>query len=781
MPEHTIPSPITHPDATSPKRSSGGLVIMSNRLPISITYDSDGTPRASRSSGGLVAGLQPLHAKTGGPWIGWDGATCQQNPACAQLIAQENCIAVPLSEQDVNDYYEGFSNSTLWPLLHGFQNLTNFDESTWEAYQRVNERFAQTALDALEPNAILWVHDFHLMLVPEIVRRARPDVSIGFFLHTPFPAFEEFRTLPWREEIIRGVIACDLVGFHTRIYADRFLECCQRIIGGSIREQGFLLQGRLTNVDVFPLGIDYDAFARTAEGIRAKAHDEKPESVGKADAANVTPPRPAPAATPTKAREKSGMKNMLCVGRLDYTKGIPELLGAYEELLRERPEWHGRVTLTLLAVPSREDVAAYRDLKDEVDRLVGSINGEFATLDWTPVRYLYRSVSHEHLVKLYSQSDVMLVTPLRDGMNLVCKEYLACRGEGGVCGGVLVLSEAAGAALELGEALVVNPFDRISMAECMHRALTMPADEQHLRMSALQRTVRDNTPEKWAKRFMASLDAAKASHRSAPAPLASEVAANMARAFSRAERRLLLLDYDGTLVELRKTPEEATPAADILSILSRLSVDARNTVTIISGRDCATLEAWFAHIPVHLVAEHGAYVYDRTNKQWMAVQPEQTSRSSWTKDVRTIMDEFSQLLPGSRVEEKASTIAWHYRACDPKQAEKCAALLRQALVNLPEITQLDILDGSCVIEVRPHGIDKGRAALTWLSDESYEFALVAGDDTTDEDMFLAADRTTWTCKVGDGATHARFRLDTPGDLRSLLKTLAAADMDEETA
>ena len=507
---------------------AGRLIIVSNRLPYRFEDDGEGGFELERSVGGLATGLGPLHEQDGNLWIGWADADAgmddDERARLAAAFDERDCRAVFLDDRDAEAYYEGFSNSAIWPLFHGFPQFTRFDEEEWEAYRRVNERFCEAALAEARPGDTLWIQDYHLMLLPSMLREALPDASIGFFLHIPFPDYETFRTLPWRDEIVRGVLGADLIGFHAYDYVRHFLSSCRRVAGIENTSGTLTVDGRVVQVDAFPLGIDYARFrdaARTPE---------------------------VQAAVETLAAEKGheGCKVMLSVERLDYSKGIPERLDAFDAFLDKHPEWKGRVVLMLVTVPSRENVASYRALKKRIDELVGQVNGKHSTMDWTPVDYYYRSLPFEQLVSLYAASDVMLVTPLRDGMNLVCKEYLACHdGDGGV----LVLSEMAGASYELHEALCVNPFDRAGIARAMQEALTMPPDEQRKRNAPMQQRLARYTSKKWAREFLDAVADVKRRQAGMSAHLLGPTSAGrLLEAYRRADRRALLLDYDGTLM-----------------------------------------------------------------------------------------------------------------------------------------------------------------------------------------------------------------------------------------
>ncbi len=428
------------------------LIIVSNRLPMSIERSQAGTLAFKRSIGGVATGLSAFHETHESKWVGWadvplDQMSAEDVESVREALAEEyDCEPVFLSEEDVEGFYHGFSNRTIWPLFHHFTQYAEFDSEMWDAYERVNRAYCEAVLEVARPGDTIWIQDYQLMLLPAMLREAMPDATIGWFLHIPFPSFEIFRMLPWRREILEGLLGSDLIGFHTYDYARYFLSSCRRLLGTEDQFGRIVVDDRLVLVDAFPMGIDYD---RYRDGARTDEAIAEVERIG---------------------LRTSGRKVVLSIDRLDYTKGIPERLRAFDAFLDAHPEWLNKVTMVCVAVPSREGVETYRLLKAEVDELVGSINGRHGTIDWTPIRYLYRSLPFHTLSGMYGASDVSLVTPLRDGMNLIAKEYLAAC-DGGL--GVLVLSEMAGAARELGEALQVNPFDRDAIVEALR---TRPHD-----------------------------------------------------------------------------------------------------------------------------------------------------------------------------------------------------------------------------------------------------------------------------------------------------------------
>ncbi len=737
------PDTIVHraaaPSAAEPRPA--GLIIVSNRLPVSLERRDDQL-FVQRSVGGLASALTALAAHTPTRWIGWPGlpatSTRARTNVRAALHAAGSFHPVFIPARQFDRYYAGFSNNCVWPLFHYFPRLARFDPAEWEAYTAVNERFHDAVLEAYQPGDQVWVHDYQLLLLPGLLRRSLPEAAIGFFLHIPFPSYELFRELPCREALLRGLLGADLIGFHTYDYMRHFLSSLQRGLGLE-HEFGRVAAGpRVTHVDTFPLGVDAAALAQ---------------------AARVAPAAPG---LPTLDHERL----ILSVDRLDFTKGLPERLRAFAHFLEKYPEWRGRVRLVLIGVPSRATVAAYQRLKRRVNELVGYINGKYSTPDWSPIHYLYRSFSPDELAALYRAADVALVTPLRDGMNLVAKEYLACRLDDT---GVLILSETAGAAAELGEALIVNPADEAGMAEAIQQALAMPVDEQVRRNRPMRDRLRRYDVHRWSADFLGRLHQAEAYQRERPhRRLTGEWRTKLERAFAAASRRLLLLDYDGTLVPFASLPHLAAPDAEARRLLTDLSADPANTVVIISGRDHVTLEQWLGGLGAALVAEHGAWRLTDPAAGWRLDAA--AADTNWKEPIRPLLEAFVDRTPGALIEEKALALAWHYRLADPELGALRAKELADTLASLIANTSLQVQRGNRVLEVKQSQVGKGQAAAAWLAaDPPPELILVAGDDDTDEDMFAALPPSAWSIRVGQPLrTRARFTVGSAHELRELL-------------
>ena len=452
-------------------------MVVSNRVP---SVSAEG-PEKSGPVGGLVSALHPAMEEHGGMWFGWSGRSTQRRPSQNPTISQIGPVqlaTVDLSEDDVSLYYTGFANRTLWPLLHSFQDRVQIRRDAFRAYRRINQRFAEALYQMLGPDDLVWVHDYHLFNVGESLRQMGWRGRTGFFLHVPFPPAEIFSILPWADQILKGLLHYDVVGVQTERYLHNLIDTLDTELGGSMVNGAYVHDGMSTRLGVYQIGIELASFEPVAPATRKSLAD--------------------------RLSMPSSPEHRMIVGvdRLDYTKGIPERLRAFERLLEHVPALRGRVTLVQISSPSRTRVPEYIHEKEQVELLVGQINGRFSEAEWVPIRYLYRSFPHSDLARLYRDADVCMVTPLRDGMNLVAKEFVASQGDDP---GVLVLSKFCGAADSMKEALLVNPYDIDGMAEVTHDAIRMPAPERLQRWSALMEGVRQHTSQSWSQAFRSDL------------------------------------------------------------------------------------------------------------------------------------------------------------------------------------------------------------------------------------------------------------------------------------
>ncbi|KAK5446435.1 Trehalose-6-P synthase/phosphatase complex synthase subunit [Exophiala xenobiotica] len=474
------------PSATddAPKQESR-LLLISNRLPITIKRSADGKYDFSMSSGGLVTGLSGLAKSTTFQWYGWPGLEIPKDEiseVTGKLKDEFNAVPVFMDDELADRHYNGFSNSIMWPLFHYHPGEITFDESAWSAYTEANRLFARTVAEDVQDGDLIWVHDYHLMLLPQMLREeigtSKSNVKIGFFLHTPFPSSEIYRILPVRNEILLGVLHCDLIGFHTYDYARHFLSSCSRILGLTTTPNGVEFEGKVVTVGAFPIGIDPDKFT---EGLKKEKVQKRIQAL---------------------EERFKGIKLIVGVDRLDYIKGVPQKLHALEVFLTDHPEWIGKVVLVQVAVPSRQDVEEYQNLRAVVNELVGRINGKFGTVEFMPIHFMHKSVNFDELIALYAVSDVCLVSSTRDGMNLVSFEYIATQAERH---GSLILSEFAGAAQSLNGSILVNPWNTEELAGGIQEAVTMSPEHRAINYAKLHKYVSKYTSAFWGQSFVAEL------------------------------------------------------------------------------------------------------------------------------------------------------------------------------------------------------------------------------------------------------------------------------------
>ncbi|HCJ67228.1 MAG TPA: bifunctional alpha,alpha-trehalose-phosphate synthase (UDP-forming)/trehalose-phosphatase [Elusimicrobia bacterium] len=728
------------------------LVIVSNRLPF-VVVEKEGKLKFKESAGGLASGLSAyLNYLKSSPsvkeylWIGWPGVAVEngiKEKLKSKAVNDFNAYPVFLSEKTMEKFYNGFCNKTIWPLFHYFPSYVLYDEDLWNCYKEVNETFCEAITQILQPDDMVWIHDYHLLLLPKLLREKMSEIPIGFFLHIPFPDCEIFRLLPrkWAKEILNGILGADLIGFHTHDYTQYFLRSVLRILGYEHNLGQIVLEDRMVKVETFPMGIDFHKFYNSAGSSQVeKEKDEFKKILGNSEV-------------------------VLSLDRLDYTKGIINRLEGFELFLKKNPHWHRKVVLLLIVVPSRVGVEKYQEMKNRIDELAGRINGEFGSIGWTPIIYQYRHLPFHTLVALYTLSRVALITPLRDGMNLVAKEYIATRTDKT---GVLILSEMAGASKELGEAVIINPNHREEIAEAIKEALEMPQDEQVRRNQIMQKRLESYNVIRWANDFTQEILSLKEEQKKFSAKLLTpQIKEKLIRDFGKAQRRLIFLDYDGTLVPFAPTPQMARPDEEVLMLLKRFSADSKNEVVLASGRERHNLQEWFGNLNLDLVAEHGVWIKGK-NEEWKLIKP---LTSNWRPQILPLLKRYVDRLPGSFVEEKDYSLVWHYRRADPELSSIRAKELMDDLVNFTANIDVQVLQGSKVVEIRCAGVNKGTAGMYFLSKDNFDFILAIGDDWTDEDLFKVLPETAYSIKVGLSSSYAKFNLRNYGEVRHLLAQL----------
>jgi trehalose 6-phosphate synthase/phosphatase len=723
-----------------------GLIIVSNRLPVSVKKV-DGKLEFSRGEGGLATGLSSYTKSSKNKWIGWPGiASDELNEHDRQKISEEllksNCYPIFLTQKQLDDFYNGYCNSILWPLFHDSEvseESWSHEESWWKAYQRINEVFAESVMALSNVDDTIWVHDYQLMVLPALLRIERPNNQLGFFLHIPFPASQQIQKLKAGEALLAGMLGADLVGLHVASYVQNFMDNIKTYDIGIATRNKVVLRDRAVRVTDFPLGIDYHKYVQARRSSAVNREYAK---------LRLT---------------YSGLKVILTVDRLDPAKNLMGRLEAYRELLRENHRLIGKVVLVMQVFPSRMDVKEYHDLSVGLQKLVRDINREFRRPGWLPVDYIFKSLPFARVTALFRRADVAFIAPLRDGMNLVAKEYLASQP---TQKGVLVLSKTAGAAQELKDAVMVDPEKPQSLVRGLVKALDMKPSVVKRRVRKMQRQLEQSDVNVWANKFTRTLKKDIRLPSGGPKALHHEKLSDIAAPFKNAKHRLVLLDYDGVLERFHSDPAHAKPPRDLKRMLDHLCKTA--DVVIISGRRKSELEDWFEGTEVSLVAEHGAFSKRAHHETWRNRVSKENHE--WKAQVWDLMDRYASKTPGAMVETKEASLVWHYRKSPPYAAQKNLVTLRRLLRPIAQKYNLSIEQGNKILEVRTAVVNKGIAAQAWIK-PSTDFILAVGDDYTDEYMFTLLAPRAYTIKVGSGRTNARFRLRDVSAVHKLLNKL----------
>lgn len=678
------------------------LLVVANRLPVSAVRKGEDSWSLEISAGGLVSallGVKEFEAR----WIGWAGVNVPDEigqRALTKALAEKRCIPVFLDEEIVHQYYNGYCNNILWPLFH-YLGLPQEDrlattrsfQSQFAAYKKANQMFADVVNKHYEEGDVIWCHDYHLMFLPECLKKYNSKMKVGWFLHTPFPSSEILRTLPSRLELLRSVLAADLVGFHTYDYARHFVSACTRILGLEGTPEGVEDQGKLTRVAAFPIGIDSERFIRALELPQVQEHIRG-------------------------LKERfDGRKVMLGVDRLDMIKGIPQKILAFEKFLEDTPDWRDKVVLLQIAVPTRTDVPEYQKLTSQVHEIVGRINGRFGTWGAVPIHHLDRSLDFHALCALYAVTDVALVTSLRDGMNLVSYEFVACQDSKK---GVLILSEFAGAAQSLGAgAILVNPWNIIDVASAIAQAFNMSQEEREKRHRLNFQHVKTHTAQEWAETFVSELNdtivEAQLRKTEVPPKLPFEDAIDR---YMRSNNRLLILGFNATLTEPIDTPGrrggdqikemELKLHPELKEPLTALCSDPSTTVVVLSGSDRAVLDENFGEYEMWLAAENGMFLR-LTKADWMTTMPEHLNME-WVESVKHVFEYFTERTPRSHFELRETSLVWNYKYADVEFGKLQARDMLQHLWTGPiSNASVDVVQGSKSVEVRAVGVTKGAA------------------------------------------------------------------------
>ncbi|KAG0052579.1 threalose-6-phosphate phosphatase [Gryganskiella cystojenkinii] len=688
--------------------------------------DSDCILEQRRGHSAMYSGIMSLRKDLETIQIGWVGELADQDGFVVpsknltethktqlkdKLWEKEKVVPIFLDDSRAAGHYEGYCKTVLWPLFH----YILWDEATdgrvekknWDDYVFVNQQFADAIVEQYQPGDIVWIHDYHLLLVPHLLRQKLPGAAIGVFIHAPFPSSEIFRCLPKRVEVLNGLLGANQIGFQTYSYARHFISCCTRVNGYESTPRGVDAMGSTVWVGTFPIGIDAE---------RVERQRKAPGVLPKMDAIRKT---------------YKGKHIIVGRDKLDLVKGVQQKLRAFEKFLNDYPEMQGKVVLIQVTSPP---LVENPKLEAKIAELVAHINGTFGSLNFTPVHHYHQHIDRDEYYALLSVADIGLITSVRDGMNTTSLEYIMCQNENH---GPLILSEFTGTAGSLGGALMVNPWDYQGVARVIYEALHLSEEDKAARQTQLHEHVVQHTAQFWAKNFIQELVLNVGTwDQSTPTPYLDQLV--IVEKYRNAKKRLLMFDYDGTLTPIRKTPGAAVPQEHMLKALTALANDPNNVVWIISGRDQKVLEEWLGEVEnLGFSAEHGSFMRQPGSKKWINLT--ESLDMSWKNDVIEIFTYYTERTQGSFIEHKRSSLTWHYRMADPEfgafQSRECQNHLENAVLSkLP----VEILVGKKNLEVRPTIVNKGEIVKRLLSQHpEVDFVLCAGDDKTDEDMFRA--------------------------------------------
>ncbi|KAK4355345.1 hypothetical protein RND71_024316 [Anisodus tanguticus] len=747
------------------------LLVVANRLPVSAVRRGEESWSLEISGGGLVSallGVKEFEAR----WIGWAGVSVPDEAgqrALTKALAEKRCIPVFLDEEIVHQYYNGYCNNILWPLFH-YLGLPQEDrlattrsfQSQFAAYKKANQMFADVVNEHYEEGDVVWCHDYHLMFLPKCLKDYNSQMKVGWFLHTPFPSSEIHRTLPSRSELLRAVLAADLVGFHTYDYARHFVSACTRILGLEGTPEGVEDQGRLTRVAAFPIGIDSERFIRALEVPEVQEHIKELKD------------------------RFAGRKVMLGVDRLDMIKGIPQKILAFEKFLEENPYWRDKVVLLQIAVPTRTDVPEYQKLTSQVHEIVGRINGRFGTLTAVPIHHLDRSLDFPALCALYAVTDVALVTSLRDGMNLVSYEFVACQE---LKKGVLILSEFAGAAQSLGAgAILVNPWNITEVASSIGQALNMSPEEREKRHRHNFLHVTTHTAQEWAETFVSELNdtVIEAQQRIRKVPPWLNISDAIER-YMFSNNHLLILGFNSTLTESVDTPGrrggeqikemELKLHPELKESLISICNDPKTTVVVLSGSDRNVLDDNFSEYNMWLAAENGMFLRS-TNGVWMTTMPEHLNMD-WVDSVKHVFEYFTERTPRSHFEQRETSLVWNYKYADVEFGRLQARDMLQHLWTGPiSNASVDVVQGLRSVEVRAVGVTKGAAIDRILGEIVHSKAIATPIDYVlcighflgkDEDVYTFFEPELPSDCIGMPRSKVSDAPKVPGERRSVPK------------
>jgi len=705
------------------------IINVSYRLPISFRKTSEGVERKT-SDGGLASSILSFAEKTHYEitWAGiadfeitlWDAKNeCRRDGMKMEPVF--------LPKQLEKNFYQGFSNSVLYPLFSYFPSYAEYKQEYWDAYLEANRKMAEKVILLYEKDDIIWIHDYHFIPLAGLIRNELPEAKIGFFLHIPFPNIELIKLLPRHVQsfLFINLLQADLIGFHTWDYTLHFIECAEIILGATRNNFNLIYKNRETKTGAYPISIDFNKFNEAFDQMEVKTKRDNINNI------------------------YLNKKIIFSVDRLDYTKGVLYRLSAYEKFLEQNPQWMNRVVFIMVIIPSREEISRNSERKSIIELAISRINGKLGNYNWTPVVFQYKPIKFDELMALYTSCDIALVLAVRDGMNLVAKEFVASRND---LRGVLLLSELIDAAKELQEAIIFHPLDIQEIADSIQAGLNMSPNEQESRLKTMQTYLSKNDVFKWAAIFLGDL---KEKQQKNAIALGTDARNNLLEKYSKARNRLILLDYDGTLAPFHIDPEKAIPDPEILDILENLKRWKKNEVWIISGREKEFLDKHFAYLNINLVAEHGSFI---KRNEWKSQLP--IMEVELMDEVNYLLTNFVDLYPGTFIEKKQNSIAWHYRAIEHQKGFIASRELLKQLKAYMLNKKLSLLDGSYVIEIKFLPSSKGSVYEQEIANEKFDVVIALGDDKTDEDLFKCLTKPFhYSIKIGKGYTNASYRLE----------------------
>lgn len=725
-------------------------IIVSNRLPFSLQETSDrktqkNNEKIKQSSGGLVTAINGIKSKNEIRWVGSLAPGITKRHVEDFKSKKNVSFSFPkISECLYDSYYNGFCNDVLWPLLHYETDLIQYRKENFDAYVEVNKIFAKHIIDISKPNDVVWINDFHLFLVPKFIKKIKPNLKVGFFLHVPFPSSELYRELPCRKELLEGLLFSDLIGFHDFSYLRHLSSAAYNVLGYESSLLDIKTPNQTVKLGVYPVSIDTQDFIN-------KAKNKKTESM-----------------IQSYQLESKRFKTILGVDRLDYSKGIPLKLKAFKKYLEDNPGMVGKVQLMQIAVPSRTEVPEYIKLRHEVERLVSEINGKFSKINYVPVKYIFDSVSVFELMALYRTSDVLFVASKRDGMNLVCLEYIVTQNEKNP--GVVLLSEYAGAASTLSHATLINPMNIDETAKKLGTALSQSLLERRKNHHIMLEYLKGYTATDWASSFIDHLESGETQRLTGPKNLGLKFKNYNIKKIMGNGTKYLFLDFDGTLCPIQEKPNEVKLSPEMRRLLKSISERPDFEIVIVTGRDKSFILRQLKGLKVYIACEHGASFYDYQNKKWRQLAA--SKQKPWLKDARKVLEQYEKRTPNSFIEEKQFALCWHYRQSPNDFAEFQARKLLLDLGTTLAHEPVTVSRGKKIVEVKSLEANKGYFS-EWFKEryvEANSKILAIGDDRTDEDMFRVISSDGVTIKVGRSKnTYAQYYVTDQSLVESLLK------------